>query len=165
MDWMFKFSPNSNVKPWPPLLIMENGAFVWNYIKMRGFPGGSDDKESAWNVGNSSSIPGLRRSPGKGNGYPLQYSCHGQRSLMGSSPWSHKWLPTPVLGLPSGTVVKNSSANARRHGFSPWVRKILWSRKWQLNPSFLPGKFQGQRSLVGLQSISRRELNTTERST
>ena len=26
---------------------MENGAFVWNYIKMRGFPGGSDDKESA----------------------------------------------------------------------------------------------------------------------
>ena len=72
---------------------------------------------------------------------------------MGSNPWSHKWLPTPVLGLPSGTVVKNSPVNARRHGFNPWVRKILWSRKWQPNPSFLPGKFQGQRSLVGLQSM------------
>ena len=50
-------------------------------------------------------------------------------------------------------MVKNSPVNARRHGFNPWVRKILWSRKWQPNPSFLLGKFQGQRSLVGLQSM------------
>ena len=35
---------------------------------------GSVGKESAWNVGNLVSIPGLRRSPGKGKGYPLQYS-------------------------------------------------------------------------------------------
>ena len=39
------------------------------------FPGGSDDKESACNAGDLSLIPGLRRSPGEGNGYPLQYSC------------------------------------------------------------------------------------------
>ena len=38
-------------------------------------PGGSDGKESACNEGDSSSIPGLRRSPGGGNGYPLRYSC------------------------------------------------------------------------------------------
>ena len=38
-------------------------------------PGGSDGKESACNEGDSSLIPGLRRSPGGGNGYPLQYSC------------------------------------------------------------------------------------------
>ena len=38
-------------------------------------PGGSDGKESACNEGDPSSIPGLRRSPGEGNGYPLQYSC------------------------------------------------------------------------------------------
>ena len=39
-----------------------------------GFPGGSDDKESAYNAGNLGSIPELGRSPGEGNGYPLQYS-------------------------------------------------------------------------------------------
>ena len=40
-----------------------------------GFPGGSDGKESACNVVNLGSIPGLGRSLGEGNGYPLQYSC------------------------------------------------------------------------------------------
>ena len=38
-------------------------------------PGGSDGKASAYNVGDPVSIPGLRRSPGEGNGNPLQYSC------------------------------------------------------------------------------------------
>ena len=40
-----------------------------------GLPGGSDGKESACNVGDPGSIPGLGRSPGEGNGNPLQYSC------------------------------------------------------------------------------------------
>ena len=39
-----------------------------------GFPGGSDDKVSACNVGDPDSIPGSGRSPGEGNGNPLQYS-------------------------------------------------------------------------------------------
>ena len=39
------------------------------------FPGDSDIKESACNVGDLGSIPGLGRSPGEGNGNPLQYSC------------------------------------------------------------------------------------------
>ena len=39
------------------------------------FPGGSDCKESACNVGDPGSIPGLVRSPGEGNGNPVQYSC------------------------------------------------------------------------------------------
>ena len=39
-----------------------------------GFPGASDSKESACNVGNLGLIPGLGRSPGEGKGYPLQYS-------------------------------------------------------------------------------------------
>ena len=39
------------------------------------FPGGSDGKASACNVGDPGSIPGLGRSPGEGNGNPLQYSC------------------------------------------------------------------------------------------
>ena len=55
-----------------------------------GFPGGSDVKESTRNVGDLGSIPGLGRSPGRGHGNPLQYSClenlHGQRKLVGYSP-------------------------------------------------------------------------------
>ena len=39
-----------------------------------GFPGGSDGKESAYIEGDPGSIPGLGRSPGEGNGNPLQYS-------------------------------------------------------------------------------------------
>ena len=39
------------------------------------FPGGSEVKASAFNVGDLGSIPGSGRSPGKGNGTPLQYSC------------------------------------------------------------------------------------------
>ena len=39
------------------------------------FPGGSDGKASAYNVGDPVSIPGLGRSSGEGNGNPLQYSC------------------------------------------------------------------------------------------
>ena len=39
-----------------------------------GFPGGSDSKESACNIGDLSSIPGLGRAPGGGNGNPLHYS-------------------------------------------------------------------------------------------
>ena len=39
------------------------------------FPHGSDDRESACNAGDPGSTPALGRSPGEGNGYPLQYSC------------------------------------------------------------------------------------------
>ena len=42
---------------------------------LSGFPGGSDGKVSASNAGDLGSVPGLGRSPGEGNGNPLQYSC------------------------------------------------------------------------------------------
>ena len=38
-------------------------------------PGGSDGKESAYNMGDPGLVPGLGRSPGEGNGNPPQYSC------------------------------------------------------------------------------------------
>ena len=61
---------------------------------IRGFPGGSDCKECACNVGDLDSIPGLGRSPGGGHGNPLQCSClenpHEERSLAGYSPWDRK---------------------------------------------------------------------------
>ena len=59
-----------------------------------GFPGGSDGKKSAYNVGDLGSIPEMGRSSGGGHGNPLQYSClenpHGQRDLVGYGPWGHK---------------------------------------------------------------------------
>ena len=39
-----------------------------------GYTGGSEGKESTCNMGDLGSIPGLRKSPGEGNSYPLQYS-------------------------------------------------------------------------------------------
>ena len=56
------------------------------------FLGSSADREASCNAGDLDSIPGLRRSPGEGNGYPLQYPCleNGQRRLAGYNPWGHK---------------------------------------------------------------------------
>jgi len=44
-------------------------------VPCMGFPGGSDSKESACNVGDPGLISGLGKSPGEGNGNSLQYSC------------------------------------------------------------------------------------------
>ena len=62
------------------------------HFSILGFPCGSVGKESTRNVGDLGSTPGLRRSPGEGKGYPLQYcgllwpgECHGLYS-----PWGHQ---------------------------------------------------------------------------
>ena len=59
-----------------------------------GLPGSSNGKESACNAGDLRLIPGLERPPGGGHGNTLHYSCledpHGQRSLVGYSPWGHR---------------------------------------------------------------------------
>ena len=55
-----------------------------------GFPGGSDGKESGCNAGDLGLIPGSGRSPGEGNGYPLQYSCLENSMVRGYSPWGRK---------------------------------------------------------------------------
>ena len=49
--------------------------FLSDLFVSRDFPGGSDGKASAYNVGDPGSIPGSGRSPGEGNGNPLQYYC------------------------------------------------------------------------------------------
>ena len=61
-------------------------------------------------------------------------------------------------------MVKSLPANAghKRCWFDPWIRKISWRRKWQRTPIFLPGKYHGQRSLVGYSPRGPKELDTTE---
>ena len=66
---------------------------MWNLkydtnAPIQGFPGDSEGKETACNVGDPGSTPGSGRSPEEGNGNPLQYSC--QRSLVVYSPWGRK---------------------------------------------------------------------------
>ena len=56
-------------------------SFILRYFK--DFPGGSDDKTSAYNVGDLGSVPGSGISLGEGNGNPLQYSCL-------KNPWTEK---------------------------------------------------------------------------
>ena len=65
-------------------------------------------------------------------------------------------------------VVKNLPADAgdaRVLGFDPWVRKILWRRKWQPAAVFLPGESLGQRRPVGYSPWGRKESDPTERLT
>ena len=52
-----------------------------------GFPGGSEVKVSAWNAEDLGSIPESERSPGEGNGNPLQYSCL-ENSMDGGAWWA-----------------------------------------------------------------------------
>ena len=142
---------------------------------MGGFPGGSDGKESTCSAGDLGSIPGLGRSPGKGCGIPFQY-CYlenpqGQRRLAGYNPWGRNELDTTEQlstaqhsygrGLPWWLSGKESVCQCRRHEFHPWVKKILWRRKWQPTPVFLPRKSHGQRNLVSYSPCDRKELDMT----
>ena len=112
-----------------------------------GLPGGLDGKESACNAGDPGSIPGSGRSPGEGNGYPLQYSYlensmdrgawqatfHGVERVghdIATNILSHTtvknsgiFIADPVslylLGFPGGTNGKESAYNAGDPGLIP----------------------------------------------
>ena len=68
-------------------------------------------------------------------------------------------------GFPGGAGGKESTCQCWKHkkyGLDPWFRKIPWRRRWQPVPVFFTRKFHGQRSWAGLQSMGRRESDTTE---
>ena len=130
-----------------------------------GFPDSWVSKESACNAGDSGSIPGLGRSPGEGNSYPLQYS--GMENSMDRGAWwaivhkttkSQTWLKDfhfhfkQYLGFLDSSAGKESACNVGDPGsipgFNLWVRKIPWRREWQPTPIFFPGESHGQRSLA-----------------
>ena len=108
-------------------------------IECTGFCGGSDGKVSAWNAGDLGSIPGSGRSPGEGNGNPLQYSCHGKfhgwRNLVGYFPWGCKEsdmtekLHFKCTGFPGGSEVKVSAWNAGDLGSIPASGRSPGERK------------------------------------
>ena len=99
-------------------------SFFLNFMSYFGiFPGGSEGEESTRNAGDLGSIPGLGRSPGGGNGNPLQYSClenpmergAWRATVHGVARVGHDFVTTPPppvieLGSCSGSVVKNLPA-------------------------------------------------------
>ena len=68
-------------------------------------------------------------------------------------------------GFPGGSEGKESAWNAGDPGSIPQIGKIFWRRAWQPTPVFLPGKFHGQRSLMGYSPQDRKESDMTERLT
>ena len=103
-------------------------------------------KESACNVGDSSSITGSRRSPGGGHSNPLQYSClenpQGQRSLAGYGPWGHKksdtterlstaqhpWLVVPAsANVPASQFLLCFCIHIIRISWIKWQKQLLWA--------------------------------------
>ena len=87
-DWLYSLQPkmeklytvNKNktrswlwLRSWTPTYRTEVN--YCSSLDLRGFPHSSIGKESAYNAGDPGSVPGLGRSPGEGNGSPLQYSC------------------------------------------------------------------------------------------
>ena len=82
---------------------------TYNVLNILAIPDSSAGKESTYNAGDPGSIPGSGRSPGKGIGYPLQYSSALLRAQLiknppgtgetwvGKIPWRRERLPTPVF--------------------------------------------------------------------
>ena len=70
-----------------------------------------------------------------------------------------------VMLLQIGATAKEHACQSRRqkrHGFDPWVGKIIWRRVWQPTPVFLPGESHGQRTLMGNSPWSHKELDMTK---
>ena len=83
-----------------------------------GFPGGSEVKESACNAGNPGLIPVLGRSPGEGNGNPLQYSC-----LKNSMDRGARWAP--VHGVTKSRTRLSDSHSIQNKKFSLKNKDLL----------------------------------------
>ena len=73
LPWLLPASDDQMT--WPESWVCIILEFPLPNIAISGFSGGSGGKESACNAGDWDSIPGLGRSPGEGNGNPLQYFC------------------------------------------------------------------------------------------
>ena len=86
-SWLFSYTSNKFPVLNPVWNLQGWLLFDWLYPQWHTMNSSSAGKESACNTGDLGSIPGLRRSPGEGKGYPLQYS--GLENSM-DCPWGHK---------------------------------------------------------------------------
>ena len=92
------------------------------------FPGGSDGKESACNAGDLSSIPGSGKSPGEGNGNPLQYSC--LENIMDRGAWWAKSMGSQRIRHNGVTfTLMFHSRRSKIHLWSKWRFCLRRGRK------------------------------------
>ena len=100
-----------------------------------GFPGGSDSKASACSAGNQGSIPGSGRSPGEGNGNPLQYSC--PENPMSSRAWQPTVFPVVMYGCESWTIKKAEHQGINAFELWCWRRllRVLGRQEDPISPS------------------------------
>ena len=103
--------------------------FRWTHIL---FSGGSGSQESACNAGGTGSIPGLGRSPGEGNGNPLQRSCltHPMDwgAWLGYSPWGCKESDTTER-LTLHTHVSSLILHCKCRFRVKWIPKSTWNEE------------------------------------
>ena len=126
------------------------------------FPGGSDIKESACDAGNPSSIPGSGRSPGEGNGCPLQLpgEFRGLRGLTGYRPWGHKESDTTEW---HSLAIFHQQPIISISFHLSMARQLRWVKSWlivysQVNPLRLQVSYLGifptrNNGLVGVPSL------------
>ena len=113
-----------------------------------GFPGGSDGKECACNAGDLGLIPGSERSPGKGNGYPLHYSC--LENFMDRGAWWAMVFPVGIYGCECWTIKKAEYWRIDAFELQCWRRllRIPWTAR-RSNQSILK-EINPEYSLEGL---------------
>ena len=92
---------------------------------------------------------------GRGEGLKIELNTSGQR-------FNPSYPYKGILRWHKGEESICQYRGCKRREFDPWIGKILWRRKWQPSPVFLPGKFHGQRSLVGSSPRGCKESDTTE---
>ena len=121
----------------------------WSNRPLGAEHGGLDDKESTCNVGDPGSIPGLGRSPGEGNGYPLRYSC--LENPMDKGTW---WATVPL-------ITKSQMGLNSKH-FHTFNRQLdmRWSRKFK--PRVLFGLFRASNMLKSPRMVVREKMEKVE---
>ena len=106
----------------------------------RSFPGSSAGKRICPQCRRPGLIPGLGRSPGEGNSYPLQYSG------------LKKSMDCIVHGIAKESDTTDLLSAMHETGVVPWFGKIPWRRKWQPTPVFLTRESHGTEELGRLQT-------------
>ena len=92
----------------------------------------------------------------------IRHPVHSSPQTLPSSTHPVFITRTSYQGFPDDLPGKESARNAGDIGDDRWFPKNPWRRQWHPTPVFLPGKFHGQRSLVGYSLWSCKELDTTE---
>ena len=103
------------------------------------FPGGSDSKESACNAGDAGSIPGLERSPGEGNGNPMDRGAVGSQSRTQLSDWHFHFLSECIEARKAEMYLLCCKFSIKSHCKKTDTRNFI-CEFWKIN--FLISKFK-----------------------